>query len=82
MFRGAQCDDKQNALWESSTQSIAFNDMQLSFRYIYLFVAIVLLVVWLVMMRRLEFSQWPFEQRGVLFLLIGLVFFVTGPSKC
>ena len=65
----------ENALWESSTQSVAFNDMQLSFRYIYLFVAIVLLVVWLVMMRRLEFSQWPFEQRGVLFLLIGLIFF-------
>mmetsp|Transcript_38101 Transcript_38101/g.60278 ORF Transcript_38101/g.60278 Transcript_38101/m.60278 type:complete len:497 (-) Transcript_38101:57-1547(-) len=60
--------------WESNTQNLNFNDLQLGFRYTYFAVALILTVVWVIPLRSLPPALWPFEQRSVFLLLIGLLF--------
>lgn len=61
--------------WITRTQSTSFNQMRLSFRLTYLFISVVLVIMWVLPLRSLTWSQWPFEQKAILVLLVSLVFF-------
>jgi len=52
-----------------------FGDMELSYRMIFLFITIIILIFFIARMRKTNFLDWSFEQKAVLILLVGLIFY-------
>mmetsp|Transcript_26669 Transcript_26669/g.74557 ORF Transcript_26669/g.74557 Transcript_26669/m.74557 type:complete len:499 (+) Transcript_26669:286-1782(+) len=67
-------DAVDNARWVTSYESTAFNVTRITVRTLFLLMAILLTVFWVVVLAHRRVHEWTIHQRGVLVLLVGLIF--------